>query len=108
MVQLNSHRSYYLCKIMMRMNLTYLPSRKKCAILAIAGSIVMKGDTSSALDKINQMNFRSGYGKLTHLMQWLQPCICNAVCDLIRQTLQSIILHLEGLFNPKWYLEPHI
>ena len=44
-----------------------------------------------------QTKFRSGIGKLLHLMRWSRPDICNAVRDLSRHGQKSNKAHLKAM-----------
>ena len=58
--------------------------KKMYATPAKPGNILTKGDPNSVVDAKTQTYFRSGVGKMIHMMQWLQPDICSAVRDLTR------------------------
>ena len=63
-----------------------------------------------------QTKFRSGIGKLLHLMRWSRPDICNAVRDISRHGQKSNKAHLKAMKRCKkyciqtrkmgWYLHP--
>ena len=58
--------------------------KKKYATPAKPGNVLTKGDPNSPVDAKTQTYFRSGVGKMIHMMQWSRPDICSAVRDLTR------------------------
>ena len=55
---------------------------EKYATPAKPGNILTKGDINSAVDAKTQTYFRSGVGKMIHMMPWSQPDICSVVRNL--------------------------
>ena len=58
--------------------------KKMYATPAKPGNILTKGDPNSVVDAKTQTYFRSGVGKMIHMMQWSRPDICSAVHDLTK------------------------
>ena len=69
-----------------------LPSRNY-ATPARPGNILTKGNIESALDSKMQTKYRSGVGKLIHMMQWSRPDIFSAVRNLTRHMQEAIPAH---------------
>ena len=64
---------------------------------AVAGNVLTKGDTSQALTPKEQKYYRSGIGKLIHMMQWSRPDICNAVRDAARHMQSPNQFHVQAM-----------
>ena len=67
------------------------------------GNVLTKGDPNSAVDAKTQTYFRSGVGKMIHMMQWSRPDICSAVRDLTRHMQQSIPAHIDAMHRVMAY-----
>ena len=80
-----------------------LPSQNY-ATPAKPGNILTKGDTDSALNSEMQTKYRSGVGKLIHMMQWSRPDICSAVRDLTRHMRQATKAHLDAMYRLMAYI----
>ena len=75
-----------------------LPSRNY-ATPAKPGNVLTKGDTDSALDSEMQTKYRSGVGKLIHMIEWSRPDICSAVRDLTRHMQQATKACLDAMYR---------
>jgi hypothetical protein len=72
-----------------------LPDIKKPAIPADGGQILMPCKAEDGLSPEKQKMFRSGTGKLLHMMQWLRPEILNSVRELSRNMQVALVAHLK-------------
>ncbi len=62
----------------------------------------VEGDVLLSND--NQMLYRSGMGKATHMMQYSRPDIYQAVQDLARHMGSATKLHLNAMFRMMKYI----
>ena len=46
---------------------------------AVPGEVLQKGDKRNRLSHMDQGKYRSGVGKLLHMMRWSRPDVMNAV-----------------------------
>jgi hypothetical protein len=51
---------------------------------AKTGKVLVKGEDGSQLNAKDQTKYRSGVGKLLHMMRWSRPEIYNSVGELSR------------------------
>ena len=68
------------------------------------------------VNSMEQTKFRSGVGKMLHLMRWSRPDIWNAVRELSRRMVKSNYDHMKAMLrvmkycvdtnNLGWYLQP--
>ena len=79
-----------------------IPS-KKYATPAKPGNILTKGDPELAVEPSKQTYYRSGVGKMIHMMQWSRPDICSAVRDLTRHMQMAIPVHIEAMHHVMAY-----
>lgn len=64
---------------------------------AMPGSILMKPEEGQLLDGDMQTYYRSGVGKLLHLMRWSRPEILNSVRKLSRYMAGASNVHLKAM-----------
>ena len=64
---------------------------------AVAGNILTKGDTGLAVSPKEQTKYRSGIGKMIHMMAWSRPDICNAVRDAARHMQSANSFHVKAM-----------
>lgn len=68
------------------------------------GTILMPvDDDSAAVDEKWQTKFRSGLGKLLHMMRWSRPEIYNSVRDLSRHAQKCGVAHIKALYRVMRY-----
>jgi hypothetical protein len=48
----------------------------------LSGTVMSEGEVKNQVDIESQATYRSGVGKLLHMMQWTRPEIMNAVREL--------------------------
>jgi hypothetical protein len=68
------------------------------------GSVLMKARANEAVDTKTQSVFRSGVGKLIHMMKWSRPDVLNAVRDLTRHMSVATLCHLKAMKRVMVYL----
>jgi len=65
---------------------------------AEAGSVLERCEDGEALTEREQTRYRSGVGKLLHLMRWSRPEIYNAVRELSRfMTIGASKIHMKAM-----------
>ena len=89
---------------------------EKPATPAAPGSILVKPDEDQLLDAASQTRYRSGVGKLLHLMRWSRPEILNAVRELSRfmsgagkahvKAMQRVMAYCVGSAETGLLLQP--
>ena len=67
------------------------------------GNILTKGDPSLAVSPAVQTYFRSGVGKMIHLMGWSKPMISNAVRDFSRHMQMANESHIQAMHRVMQY-----
>ncbi len=65
---------------------------------AVPGDVLRHGDPESAVDMNEQRIYRSGTGKLLHMMKWSQPDILNPVRDLSRFMKEGSGAHMAAMY----------
>jgi len=68
------------------------------------GSVLMKAREDEAVDAKTQSVYRSGVGKLIHMMKWSRPDVLNAVRDLTRHMSVATLCHLKAMKRVMAYL----
>ena len=71
---------------------------------ARAGNVLTKCKPEDALSPVMQTKYRSGTGKLLHVMQWSAPPMCNAIRDLARHMTVTLKRHMEAMLRAMKYL----
>ena len=74
------------------------------AMPAEPGLVLMKARVDEAVDAKTQTMFRSGVGKLIHMMKWSRPDVLNAVQDLTRQMSAATMCHVKAMKRVMTYL----
>ena len=67
------------------------------ATLARAGNVLTKCALEDAFSATDQTKYRSGVGKLLHMMQWLKPHGYNAIRDLSSHMTMAAPNHNEAM-----------
>ena len=70
---------------------------------APAGQILVKGPVEVQVDAAEQSVYRSGVGKLMHLMRWSKPVILNSVRELSRFFSGATVAHLQAMYQVMSY-----
>ena len=78
-------------------------SSRKYATPAKSGNVLTKGDPELVVDNGKQTYYRSGVGKMIHIMQWSRPDICSAVRDLTRHMQSAMPAHIEAMHRAMAY-----
>ena len=66
---------------------------------AAPGEVLRKDDGTPNLDSTKQSLYRSGVGKLLHLMKWTRPDILNSVRELSKFMKQATTNHLKAMYR---------
>ena len=64
---------------------------------AEAGKVLVKCEDDQQVEPAEQKEFRSGTGKLLHMMRWSRPEIWNSVRELSRRMSKSSADHLKAM-----------
>ena len=70
---------------------------------AVPGDVLRQGDPESAVDMSEQRIYRSGTGKLLHMMKWSRPDILNPVRDLSRFMKEASGAHMAAMYRVMKY-----
>jgi len=70
---------------------------------AIGGSVLVPGTPSEVLGGMESTKYRSGVGKLMHMMQYSRPEIYNAVRDLARHMKSPTQVHYNAMLRVMKY-----
>ena len=94
-----------------------LPEGKPPNTPANPGQFLVKGEEGTFLKSEQQAKYRSGVGKLLHMMRWSRPDILNAVRELSRYMTAATPAHMQALLrvmkycvgtpNRGWVLRPN-
>ena len=74
-----------------------LPEGSAPTTPAEPGSVLMKARDDKAVDRTAQLMYRSGVGKLIHMMKWSRPDVLNAVRDLMWHMSKSTLCHVKAM-----------
>jgi hypothetical protein len=70
---------------------------------AIAGDVLLKGEEKDQVQIKEQKKYRSGVGKLLHMMHWPRPETLNAVRELSRFMQGAIGAHVKAMHRVMKY-----
>jgi hypothetical protein len=76
-----------------------LPEIKTPTTPATPGEVLRASNESSLLNDTMQSKYRSGTGKLLHLMKWSRPDILNSVRELSRHMTGATVAHLKAMYR---------
>jgi hypothetical protein len=80
-----------------------LPEGEPSNTPAIPGTVMSEGEVrNQANDKI-QSTYRSGVGKLLHMMRWTRPEIMNSVRELSRFVGRALLSHVIAMYRVMKY-----
>ena len=78
-------------------------SMAKVTTPAVAGQILVKGAEESLVSDTEQSMYRSGVGKMMHLMRWSKPEILNAVRELSGFFAGATKAHVKAMYHAMCY-----
>jgi hypothetical protein len=70
---------------------------------AVAGQVLQSGSEGAIVSAEEQTTYRSGVGKLLHLMRWSRPEIQNAVRELSRFFSGASMAHVSAMYRVMTY-----
>jgi hypothetical protein len=70
---------------------------------ATPGEVLQKEEPENHLSAEQQQTYRSGVGKLLHMMKWTRPDILNAVRELSRFMTGASAAHLNAMYRTMKY-----
>ena len=73
-----------------------LPEGKSSNTPAIPGTVMSEGEVINQVDDKMQSTYRSGIGKLLHMMRWTRPEIMNSVRELSRFVGKDEYMKIES------------
>jgi hypothetical protein len=80
-----------------------LPKGETPRTPATPGSVLQKVEPKDYLPDDEQFKYRSGVGKLLHMMKWTRPEILNAVRELSRFMMHAGHAHLREMYRAMKY-----
>jgi hypothetical protein len=66
---------------------------------ATPGEVLQKGQPEDEVPAVEQSTYRSGTGKLLHMMKWTRPEILNAVRELSRFMAGATRAHMKAMYR---------
>ncbi len=82
-----------------------LPEGNASNTPAIPGSVMSEGQIKNQVDNETQSTYRSGVGKLMHMMRWTRPEIMNAVRELSRFAGRALQWHVVAMYRVMKYYQ---
>jgi hypothetical protein len=76
-----------------------LPKGESPRTPAIPGEVLQKGEEENQVSEKEQSKYRSGVGKLLHMMKWTRPEILNAVRELSRFMSGAAAAHMKAMYR---------
>jgi hypothetical protein len=70
---------------------------------AVPGEHLVKGDEGTNIDAKLQAHYRTGVGKLLHMMRWTRPEIQNAVRELSKYMSGATLVHYKAMHRVMGY-----
>jgi hypothetical protein len=70
---------------------------------ATPGEVLQRGETRDCVDSEKQSKYRSGVGKLLHMMKWTRPEILNSVRELSRFMSGATLAHMKAMYRVMKY-----
>ena len=80
-----------------------LPEGKASNTPAIPGTVMSEGEVQNQVNDELQSKYRSGVGKLLHMMRWTRPDILNSVRELSRFSGRALESHLNAMYRVMKY-----
>lgn len=69
----------------------------------VPGDHLTKGDEGTLMDEKMQTTYRSGVGKLLHMMRWSRPEILNSVRELSKYMTGATLAHMKAMIRVMQY-----
>jgi hypothetical protein len=77
-----------------------IPDMKELNTPVVPGQVLHSAVSKTALMNAQmQSKYRSGTGKLLHLMKWSRPDILNSMRELLRFTIGATVVHMGTMFT---------
>src|SRR5687767_14171305 len=70
---------------------------------AVPGEVLQKGDERNRLSYMDQRKYRSGVGKLLHMMRWSRPDVMNAVRETSKFMQEATGGHMAAMLRVMKY-----
>jgi hypothetical protein len=70
---------------------------------ATPGTVLQKGEVSDEVDEKEKFTYRSGVGKLLHMMKWTRPETLNSICELTRFLGVTARAHTAAMYRAMKY-----
>jgi hypothetical protein len=82
-----------------------LPEGENLRTPAMPSSVLQGGKVEDKLSAANQTKYRSGVGKMLHMMKWTRPDILNAVQELSRFMTGATMAHMKEMLHAMKYCD---
>jgi hypothetical protein len=76
-----------------------LPEAKPLTTPAEPGRMLCAGEEKDLIDAATQSKYRSGVGKLLHIMKWSRPDVLNSVRELSRYMSGATMAHVKAMYR---------
>jgi hypothetical protein len=80
-----------------------LPEGKSLNTPAIPGTVMSEEEVINQVDDKIQSTYRSGVGKLLHMMRWTRPEIMNSVRELSKFAGRALLSHVMAMYRVMKY-----
>jgi hypothetical protein len=80
-----------------------LPEGKSSNTSAIPVTVMSEGEVRHQVDDKIQSTYRSGVGKLLHMMRWTRPEIMDSVRELSRFAGRALLSHVMAMYRVMKY-----
>ena len=80
-----------------------LPEGETPKTPATPGSVLQRGEPNDHVSEKEQTTYRSGVGKLLHMMKWTRPEILNAVRELSRFMTGATLADMKEMYRTMKY-----
>jgi hypothetical protein len=82
-----------------------LPEGKSSNTPAIPGTVMSEGEVKNQVNDKIQSTYRSGVGKLLHMMRWTRPEIMDLVRELSRFAGRALQSHVIAMYPVMKYCQ---
>jgi hypothetical protein len=66
---------------------------------AVAGDVLVRGEVNDQVSHVEQKKYRSGVGKLLHMMRWSRPETLNSVRELSHFMQGAMSAHMRAMLR---------
>jgi hypothetical protein len=80
-----------------------LPEGRSSNTPAIPGTVMSEGEVINQVEGQVQSTYRTGVGKLLHMMRWSRPETMNSVRELSRFAGRALVSHMMAMYQVMKY-----